>query len=115
MVLRNHDDLLSLDAIDAYFRLLYEFEGGGLDEHNIIKRFNDGAKELAFPFREVGETFQIIDSPMVSIVIPRERQCIETLEEVARTGPSLVASVGCSVTLFRCIRTSFWSFLAAMR
>lgn len=92
MVLRNHDDLLSLDAIDAYFRLLYEFEGGGLDEHNIIKRFNDGAKELAFPFREVGETFQIIDSPMVSIVIPRERQCIETLEEVARTGPSLVAS-----------------------
>ena len=71
MVLREQSDLLSLDAIDAYFRLLYELDGGNLDEHNIIDKFEEGASRLEFPFREVGETFQLIDSPMTPVVIPR--------------------------------------------
>lgn len=89
MVLRHHDDLLSLEAIDDYFRRLYDFEGERLDEHSIIDRFSERAAELAFPFREVGEIFQLIDSPMVSIVIPREEECIKTLEEAMVKGPTL--------------------------
>lgn len=89
MVLRKHDDLLSLDAIDTYFRLLYDFEGDRLDEHHIIDLLSQGASDLAFPFRQVGEAFQFIDSPMESVVIPRERECVETLETAIRKGPSL--------------------------
>ena len=71
------------------FALLYEFEGSRLDEHHIVDLFNQGAKQLAFPFRQVGEAFQLIDSPMVSVVIPREQECVKTLEEAMYQGPSL--------------------------
>ena len=92
MVLRQHDDLLSLEAIDAYFQLLFELEGCRLDDHKIIDQFNEGAATLAFPFRQVGELFQLIDSPMVSIIIPREQECIRLLEEVAPRGPTMDVS-----------------------
>ncbi len=92
MVLREHSDLLSLDAIDAYFRLLYEFEGGDLDEHKIIDKFEEGASRLEFPFREVGETFQLIDSPMTPVVIPRDDECVGLVEQARRRGPSLSLS-----------------------
>ncbi|MFS8629468.1 MAG: CRISPR-associated helicase Cas3' [Limnochordales bacterium] len=87
MVLRAHADLLSLEAVDAYFRLLYEFEN--LDEHDIIGRFEEGASQLAFPFREVGETFRIIDSALDPVVIPRDEECAALLAEARRHGPSL--------------------------
>jgi len=86
MVLRNHDDLLSLEAVDAYFRLLYEFEGDRLDEHRIIQLFNERARSLEFPFRQVGEMFQLIDSPMVPIVVARDADCQKTLEEAEWKG-----------------------------
>lgn len=92
MVLRDHDDLLSLDAVDAYFRLLYEFEGERLDEHHIICRFQERAAQLAFPFREVGETFQIIDSPMTPVVVPRDDECVQLLAQARRQGASLEVS-----------------------
>lgn len=92
MVLRDHEDLLSLDAVDAYFRLLYEFEGKNLDQRDIIGRFQEGAARLAFPFREVGETFQIIDSPMAPVIIPQDKECRELLAQARVFGPSLQLS-----------------------
>lgn len=94
MVLRDHDDLLSLDAVDAYFRLLYEFEGENLDQHGIIERFNEGARRLAFPFREVGEVFRLIDSPLAPVVIPRDEKCVELLAQARLQGPTLRLSRG---------------------
>lgn len=92
MVLREHEDLLSLDAVDTYFRLLYDFEGEKLDEHGIIPRFEERAAQLAFPFRDIGEGFQLIDSPMVPVIIPRDEKCVEVLEQVRRLGPTVSLS-----------------------
>lgn len=92
MVLRDHEDLLSLDAVDAYFRLLYEFEGSKLDEHGVVELLEEGAAQIAFPFREVGEKFQLIDSPMTPVIIPRDPACAELLEEVKWRGPSVSVS-----------------------
>ncbi len=92
MVLRRHNDLLALEAIDAYFRLLYEFEGEKLDEHQIIPAFNKGAMQLAFPFREVDANFQLIDSPMTPIIIPRDTECTALMEEARWKGPSMSLS-----------------------
>lgn len=89
MVLRDHDDLLSLEAVDAYFRLLYEFEGERLDQHHILHRFEERAAQLAFPFREVGEQFQLIDSPMIPVIVPREQVCVDILERARRFGPTV--------------------------
>lgn len=89
MVLRAHDDLLSLDAVDAYFRLLYEFEGANLDEHNIIERFEEGAAQLRFPFREVGERFRLIDNPLAPVIIPRDEECRDLVARARRHGASL--------------------------
>src|SRR5690606_28300197 len=88
MVMRSHDDLLSLEAIEMYFRLLYQFEGKKLDEHGIIAAFEEGATRLAFPFREVGESFRFIDTPMTSVIIPRDEECISLLNEARFKGPS---------------------------
>lgn len=89
IVLREHDDVLSLDAVDAYFHLLYELEGDKLDEHDVIQRFEERATQLAFPFREVGETFQLIDSPMVPVIVPRDPECITLLKQAWRSGPTV--------------------------
>src|SRR5690606_35535063 len=52
----------------------------------------EGASRLEFPFREVGETFQLIDSPMTPVVIPRDDECVGLVEQARRRGPSLSLS-----------------------
>lgn len=88
MILRNHDDLLSLDAIEAYFQLLYQIEDAKLDEKQIIHALEESATSLAFPFRDVSENFQLIDSPMVSIIVPFEEVCADLVDEARWKGPS---------------------------
>jgi len=74
MVMRHHDDILSLDAVNEYFRTLYWMKGDKLDEYEILDDLADGAKGGDFPFRVVDEKFKLIKDGTESIIIPWNQQ-----------------------------------------
>ena len=86
MVMRNYDDPLSLEAVRQYFALLYDIEGKKLDEKEIIQQLEADAKRLAFPFRSIDPAFRIIEGDMTPIVIPRDPECIELVQEARWNG-----------------------------
>lgn len=69
-VLRHHEDAISLEAIDMYFRHLYSLEGKNLDKKGILGCFEEGYKQLEFDFQEAARKFRLIESATVPIVIP---------------------------------------------
>lgn len=68
-VIRHHDDPLSLEAVEEYFRTLYWMGGERLDEHQILDDLNEGKRKGDFPFRVVDKKFKIIKDDMESIII----------------------------------------------
>lgn len=71
LTVRAFSDLLAPDAVRHYFTQLYSFEGAeGLDEKGILRRLEENARSLSFPFREIAEDFRLIDSDMDSLIIP---------------------------------------------
>ncbi|HHV93699.1 MAG TPA: CRISPR-associated helicase Cas3' [Firmicutes bacterium] len=88
IVMRDHEDPLSLEAVKQYFELLYDIERERLDKKGIVRIFEEGARQLAFPFATVAGEFQIIENDMVSIIIPRNQECEVLLEEARWRGPS---------------------------
>ncbi len=71
MVLDAHDDPLSLPAVESYFQKLYSYKGDeGLDQKGILQSFEKRARELAFPFEEVGWMFSIIEQGTKDLIVP---------------------------------------------
>ena len=68
-----HDDLLSLEAIEAFFREAYWLKGSALDEKEIWKCFRTSSPvsglETIFAYRTAAEKFQMIETGMVPIII----------------------------------------------
>jgi CRISPR-associated endonuclease/helicase Cas3 len=64
-------DLLCPDAVRHYFTQLYSLEGAaGLDQKEILRRMEENAGTLSFPFREIAEDFRLIENEMESLVVP---------------------------------------------
>ncbi|NMA66109.1 MAG: CRISPR-associated helicase Cas3' [Clostridiaceae bacterium] len=82
MVMKDQIDILSLEAVKSYFKILYDIEGDGLDQKGILKSFQELDYDLSFPFAEVAEKFKIIENTMVSIIIPYDDRCMELLERI---------------------------------
>jgi len=71
MVFRKYDDPISLDAIDYYFKMLYDIEGEqAIDKHEIIACFEERYKDLEFDFQTAAEKFRLIENNTYSIVVP---------------------------------------------
>lgn len=70
-VLRSHgNDPLSLDAIDAYFRLLYWQQGDqALDRHDLLGLCDKGRLE-GLPFETLEQKFHMIENTQRTVVIP---------------------------------------------
>lgn len=76
--LRNHkEDLLGLDAVEAYFRELYWQKGeAALDaadvdgQRGVLAAIAERAREFSFPFRSIAEAFRLIDDVMDPVIIP---------------------------------------------
>lgn len=77
-VLRDHHDLLALEAVYAYFRELYwqrgkeafdaaTFEGRPWP---ILRAIGERAPECAFPFTKIATAFRMIDQIMEPVVVP---------------------------------------------
>lgn len=59
------------EAIHAYFTELYNIKGGAvLDKKNILAAFQQGMEGCIFPFAQVAEKFQLIETPTRTIYIP---------------------------------------------
>jgi CRISPR-associated endonuclease/helicase Cas3 len=88
MVMRTHDDPLSLDAVELYFTRLYDVEGERLDAKGIVRNLEENAKQLGFPFRWVDREFRIIEHEMIPIIIPLDPECDELVKQARWGGPS---------------------------
>lgn len=86
LTVRGFSDLLSPDAVRHYFTQLYSFEGAdGLDTKGILRRLEENARSLSFPFREIAEDFRIIDSDMDSLIIPWDEEARHLIRELRHT------------------------------
>ena len=64
------DDLLSTQAVAAYFTELYQLKGSELDNKKILKMHNDTGQSLDFPFQTIADKFRMIESHMQPLIIP---------------------------------------------
>ena len=64
------DDLLSTQAVAAYFKDLYDLKGSELDNKKILKMHNDTGQSLDFPFQTIADKFRMIESHMQPLIIP---------------------------------------------
>ncbi|BAS49441.1 CRISPR-associated protein Cas3 [Aggregatibacter actinomycetemcomitans serotype d str. SA508] len=64
------DDLLSTQAIAAYFKELYDLKGSELDKKQILPMHNKAGPSLDFPFQKIAEAFRMLESHMQPLIIP---------------------------------------------
>ncbi|MCB6608533.1 CRISPR-associated helicase Cas3' [[Clostridium] symbiosum] len=83
-VIRNHEDIASLEAVQDYFTRLYRFKGSALDKKNILDEFQKGR----FAFSTVGREFKLIEQNTKTILIPIEERAKEIAEELRLKGVS---------------------------
>lgn len=90
-VLRDSPDPLGLDAVAAYFRLLYAQRGtaaldaakvGGEEKPGILPALQE-AEGFRFPFRSIAEAFRMIDDAMLPVFVPWSRRARKALDELA--------------------------------
>ncbi len=91
-VLRQHEDLLGLDAVQAYFRELYWQKGeAALDAvevdgiRGVLPAIAAGGREGRFPFRSVAQAFRLIDEAMAPVVVPLDSDVRDLLGVLAAT------------------------------
>ncbi|MGD9677395.1 MAG: CRISPR-associated helicase Cas3' [Vulcanibacillus sp.] len=82
MVFRKYEDPISLDAIDYYFKMLYDIEGEqALDKKSVIDCFEERGNMLEFDFKDAAEKFRLIENNTYSIVIPFNNDAIKLINE----------------------------------
>lgn len=79
-VMRQYDDLLSIEAVNEYFRNLYWRNQDSLDKKDILKKLSEEISRLNFPFKEIAGEFRIIDNIMESIIIPYNNEAKELIK-----------------------------------
>lgn len=63
-------ELLSLEAIEDYFRQLLDLERDRLDMKSILEMIEGAKYDCSFPFATISQEFQLIDNATVSVVVP---------------------------------------------
>lgn len=85
-VFRHYDDPISLEAIDYYFKQLYNLEGKqSLDKKGILDCFEERYKQLEFDFQKAAVQFKLIESNTVSIVIPYNAEGLKLIKQARST------------------------------
>ena len=70
-VMRNHEDPTSLEAVRAYFQVLYWASGeDALDGKSILAKLAERTGSLDFPFETISREFRLIETPMVPVIVP---------------------------------------------
>ncbi len=89
-VVRDYPDLLSLDAVSAYFRELYWQKGdAALDttevdgRRGVLAALRERANDLDFPFRSIARAFRLIDDVMEPVIVPWNEEARSLLRALA--------------------------------
>jgi CRISPR-associated endonuclease/helicase Cas3 len=89
-ILGEYDDLLSLDAVHAYFRELYWQKGeGALDaievdgRRGVLPSVAERARDFSFPFRSLAEKFRLIDEATEPVIVPWDSGAVRVLAAIA--------------------------------
>lgn len=82
-VMRNHEgDLLSPNAINAYFKDVYWRKGDELDAKRLLKTHGDHYARLTFPFQTIANDYRMIESYMHPIIIPYDEKANKLIKEL---------------------------------
>jgi CRISPR-associated endonuclease/helicase Cas3 len=76
------EDILSLDAIEEYFRDYYWSQGDRLDKDRILKLVAEGTCKLNFPFREIAHKFRLIEDNSLPVIVERDEEATRLIEEI---------------------------------
>lgn len=80
---RFKSDILSLDAIETYFKDYYWLKGDEqLDEEKILYLLDTGKLSFDFPFKTIAEKFKIIDEDSKPVIIAIEPEAQKIVEDV---------------------------------
>jgi len=79
---RFSEDVLSLSAIEEYFRDYYWLQGNRLDSKQILQLLQEGAPRLDFPFRQIAERFRLIEDEYKPVIVPRDDKAEELIEQI---------------------------------
>ncbi|MBM3128230.1 MAG: CRISPR-associated helicase Cas3' [Chloroflexi bacterium] len=82
-ILRDYaDNPDSIQAINAYFSMLYNLQdSGAFDAKKILSFFDKQTGELDFDFKTAAENFRLIENNQVAVVIPYKDEAREILEQ----------------------------------
>jgi CRISPR-associated endonuclease/helicase Cas3/CRISPR-associated endonuclease Cas3-HD len=79
-VIRHYPDILSKEAVSAYFERLYKDKGAAqLDRHNILTPDYINLRTFDFPFRDIAERFRLIESSTQSVIVPFDDEAEELI------------------------------------
>ncbi len=79
-IMGSHDDLLSLEAMKDYFQEVYWRKGQRLGD-DFLKKFRMNKHGTSFSFREVGESFRLIQSELLPVIIAQEEEAHKALRD----------------------------------
>jgi CRISPR-associated endonuclease/helicase Cas3 len=84
-VLALHDDALSLDAIEHFFKLYYWDKSAQWDSKLILQNFhllNDLAFPFSFDFAKTAQDFKLIDNVQEPVIIPWDEEARDLCERL---------------------------------
>lgn len=81
-MLQDAPDLHAPETVEKYFEILYHLRGDSLDSKEILGMF----RNMNFQFAKAGESFRIIEENTKTILIPREQEAVEILDEIRLKG-----------------------------
>lgn len=85
---RFQEDMLSLEAVEAYFRELYWLKEQGhqseLDRRRIIERLYERARTLDFEFETIARDFRMIEQSMAPVIVPWDETARSALRDLER-------------------------------
>lgn len=82
-LMREYDDIFSPECIVDYYNRLYGAENSSIENGTIYK---PGMRPNTIPFRDYSDSFNMIDSDTINVIIPDEknRELIESLKYSAK-------------------------------
>ncbi|MBA4418155.1 MAG: CRISPR-associated helicase/endonuclease Cas3 [Syntrophus sp. (in: bacteria)] len=82
-VMRHHNDPITLEAVEEYFRTLYWLKNEKLDEYGILTDISEGSLRGDFPFRQISKKFKMIkEIGQESLIIPWNADAQKIINEL---------------------------------
>lgn len=76
-------DVLSLDAIEQYFKDYYWLKGENqLDKKSILTKLQEGMRACDFPFKQIAQEFQLIEQQTKPVIIALDKKTEKIIEQI---------------------------------